>query len=70
MEGLSADIQPLPLTAGQSDGFVWGVSSTDTLTPALFTLLTDRASRDWSTFKDEADDPGLSAYTNLRSTLR
>ena len=70
IEGPSGDIQPLPLTAGQSDGFVWGVSSTDTLTPALFTLLTDRASRDWSTFKDEADDPGLSAYTNLRRTAR
>lgn len=70
VEGLSADIQPLPLTAGQPAGFVWGVSSTNTLTPALFTLLTDRASRDWSTFKDEADDPGLSAYTNLRRTAR
>lgn len=70
VEGLARSVQPLPLTAGQPDGFVWGVSSTDTLTPALFTLLTDRSSRDWATFKDEAADPGLSAYTNLRRTAR
>lgn len=54
---------PLAKQTGSS-----GVPSTDSPAPALFDLLTNRASRDWANFKDVGDGLGLIALDSLRHT--
>jgi len=63
-------IAPLPLTNGFQEGFVWGVSSTDTLTPAIFRLLTALPRRDWPKVQTDEDDPGWVTYELLKRNLR
>jgi hypothetical protein len=43
-------------------GFVWGVSGTDTLTPAVHRLLTSAPIHDWRSYEREEDDPSYRAY--------
>ena len=63
-------ISPLPLTSGFQEGFVWGVSSTDTLTPAIFRVLTALPRRDWPKIQSDDEDPGWIAYELLKHNLR
>lgn len=63
-------LQPLSLNGDTHfHGFVWGVSSTDTISPAVHAFLTDKPRRDWRTYENEADDPAFQAYEWLRTYL-